>query len=337
MSNSKYKILVIRFSSIGDIVLTSPVLRCINKQLPNAEIYFLTKKQFLPLVQANSNIHQVILFDNNLKETIATLKEIGFSYIIDLHNNLRSRVISTAFPLTKVFRFNKLNTEKWLLTNFNINRLPQKHIVDRYFEAVADLGIINDNEGLDFFIPPNEIFDSNTLPETHQKGFVVFSIGGQHSTKKMPLHKWHQLATLINYPIIILGGKEEQQEGEELSAKFQHTISYSGKLSLLQSASLLAQSKLVITHDTGLMHIAAAFKKPIVSIWGNTIPEFGMYSYYGKYSIENYKAEILNLNCRPCSKLGHKKCPEGHFKCMEQQDTNAMALFVKEHLRLASQ
>jgi ADP-heptose:LPS heptosyltransferase len=145
------------------------------------------------------------------------------------------------------------------------------------------------------------------------------------------------LATLITCPIIVLGGKEEQQEGEKLSAKFPHVINYCGKLSLLQSASVVAQSKFVITHDTGLMHIAAAFKKPIISIWGNTVPEFGMYPYYGKYSVENYKAEISNLNCRPCSKLGHKKCPEGHFKCMEQQDVNAMALFVKENLHLASQ
>ena len=337
MSNIKYKILVIRFSSIGDIVLTSPIVRCIHKQLPNAEIYFLTKKQFQPIVQHNENIHRVILFDNNLNETIATLKDIGFQYIVDLHNNLRSRLICAAFPLTKVFRFNKLNTEKWLLTNFKINRLPQKHIVDRYFEAIAELAVVNDNEGLDFFIPSHEIFDYDTLSETYQKGFVVFSIGGQHNTKKMPLPKWHQLALLINSPIIILGGKEEQQEGEDLSAKFQHVINYCGKLSLLQSASILAQSKLVVTHDTGLMHIAAAFKKPIVSVWGNTIPEFGMYPYYGKFSVENYKAEIFNLNCRPCSKLGHKKCPEGHFKCMEQQDVTAMALFVKENLGLASQ
>ncbi len=337
MSNSKCKILVIRFSSIGDIVLTSPVVRCIHKQLPDAEIYFLTKKQFLPLVQHNTNIHQVILFDNNLKETIAILKDIGFSYIIDLHNNFRSRLISAVFPFTKVFRFNKLNTEKWLFTNFKINRLPQKHIVDRYFEAVADLGIVNDNEGLDFFIPPDEIFNINILPEKYQAGFVVFSIGGQHSTKKMPLYKWHQLALLISYPIIILGGKEEEQEGEELSAAFQHTISYCGKLSLLQSASIVAQSELVVTHDTGLMHIAAAFKKTIVSVWGNTVPQFGMYPYYGRHEIINHKSEIVNLSCRPCSKLGHKKCPSGHFNCMEQQDVKAMALFVKENLHLASQ
>ena len=337
MNSNTKKILVIRFSSIGDVVLTSPIVRCIRKQLPNAEIYFLTKKQFQPLVQHNENIHQVILFDDNLKETIATLKDIGFQYIIDLHNNLRSRLICAAFPLTKVFRFNKLNTEKWLLTNFKINHLPQKHIVDRYFESIAELGIVNDNSGLDFFIPSNEVFDSNTLPQTHQEGFIVFSIGGQHSTKKMPVHKWQQLAMLLNYSIIILGGKEEQQEGEELSTNFPHVVNYCGKLSLLQSAFIVAQSNLVVTHDTGLMHIAAAFKKPIVSVWGNTIPEFGMYPYYGKYLVVNYKAEISNLNCRPCSKLGHKKCPEGHFLCMELQDINAMALFVKENLHLASQ
>lgn len=335
MNQRKLKILIIRFSSIGDIVLTSPVVRCIHQQMPNAEIYFLTKKQFQPVVASNPHIHQVFYFENNLVETIAAIKNTGVDHIIDLHNNLRSRIIAAAFPLSKVFRFNKLNTEKWLLTNFKINRLPNKHIVDRYFETVSALGITNDNEGLDFFIAKHDAFNINDLPETHQKGFLVFSIGGQHNTKKMPLYQWQKIAAQINFPIIVLGGKEEQEAGALLGNNYSHIINYCGKISLAQSASLIQQAEMVITHDTGLMHIAAAFKKPVVALWGNTIPELGMYAYFGKYTVPNFQAEVKGLNCRPCSKLGYKKCPKGHFNCMQQQDINAVILFLKANLPLA--
>ena len=95
-----------------------------------------------------------------------------------------------------------------------------------------------------------------------------------------------------------------------------------------ESAALIKLSSKVITHDTGLMHIAAAFKKEIVSVWGNTVPEFGMYPYYGDFSIWNQKFEILGLPCRPCTKIGYEKCPRGHFKCMLQQDDEKIAAAV---------
>ncbi len=332
MSLKSEKILIIRFSSIGDIVLTSAVVRCIKKQLPKSEIYFLTKKQFENIVAFNPNIYKVICFNNSLPNTISELKEIGFDYIIDLHNNLRSRLVTAVFPFTKVFRFNKLNAEKWLLTNFKIDRLPQKHIVDRYFDAIKPLNIINDEVGLDFFIAEKDTFNINTLSENFKTGYIVFSIGGQHETKKMPIYKWQQLAVANQYPTIILGGKEEFEVGEQISQSSSYILNLCGKTSLAESASVMQQCKAVITHDTGLMHIAAAFKKPIVSIWGNTVPVFGMYPYYGKYIIPNFQAEVKNLDCRPCSKLGHKKCPEGHFKCMENQDIAIIILFLKENL-----
>lgn len=335
MRNKALKILIIRFSSIGDIVLTSPVVRCLHQQLPNAEIYFLTKKQFQPVVAHNPYLHKVIYFENNLAEVISEIKKTSIDYIVDLHNNLRSRLIAAAFPFVKVSRFNKLNTEKWLLINFKINLLPNKHIVDRYFETVSALGIQNDHEGLDFFIAQQDAFDLNNLPELHQKGYLVFSVGGQHNTKKMPLHQWQKLAAQINFPVIVLGGKEEQETGEVLSSNFSHVINFCGKISLAQSASLIQHAAMVVTHDTGLMHIAAAFKKPMVALWGNTIPELGMYAYYGKYIIPNFQAEVKGLKCRPCSKLGYKKCPEGHFNCMQQQDINAVILFLKANLLLA--
>jgi ADP-heptose:LPS heptosyltransferase len=122
----------------------------------------------------------------------------------------------------------------------------------------------------------------------------------------------------IHHPVIVLGGKEDLEVGDELAKLDSHKIyNACGKFSLNESADLVRRSKLIVTNDTGLMHIAAAFKKPVVSLWGNTVPEFGMYPYYGSASISNLKLEVKNLSCRPCSKIGYDECPLGHFKCME--------------------
>jgi len=113
----------------------------------------------------------------------------------------------------------------------------------------------------------------------------------------------------------LLGGKEDFDNGERVLIELQNSIlNTCGKLNLNQSASLLKKASYVFSHDTGLMHIAAAFRKEVFSIWGNTIPAFGMYPYRTKYhSLEN-----TQINCRPCSKIGFDKCPKGHFKCMNE-------------------
>jgi ADP-heptose:LPS heptosyltransferase len=334
------KILIIRFSSIGDIVLTSPVVRCIKKQLPDAQIYFLTKKQFVPVIEASPFIHRIISFQDNLFETIGELRKIDFDCIIDLHKNLRTFFIKSFFPFTAKYSFDKLNFEKWLLVNFKINRLPDKHIVDRYFDGIKKLGIENDGEGLDFFISKENEFDTKQLPDNFRTGYVVFSIGGNHATKKMPVEKWKVIAKQIKIPAIILAGIEEWERGEQIRSANSGIINFCGKTNIAQSASIIRQSQLIVTHDTGLMHIAAAFQKPVISIWGNTVPEFGMSPYYGSQQIINHKSdlscqrqEIRNLHCRPCSKIGHEKCPEGHFDCMMKQDENKIAESINKLLQ----
>lgn len=323
------KILIIRFSSIGDIVLTTPIVRCLKKQIPNAEIYFLTKPEYYPIVEANPFIHQVILLEKNILTTIETIQSIAFDIIIDLHKNFKSYIIKSSIANAKQISFNKINFEKWVLVNFKVNILPQKHIVDRYFEALTSLNIENDKEGLNYFIPNDKGFDFNSLPEKFKLGYIVFSIGAQHETKKMPIQKWIALAAKLQKPIIILAGKECAADATTIENANTHVLSLCGKTSLHETASIIEHCDIVITHDTGLMHIAAAFQKPIVSIWGNTIPELGMYP-YGIESKNNYLSEVKNLNCRPCSKLGKKKCPEGHFSCMHLQNINNIAHYIQQ-------
>jgi heptosyltransferase-2 len=147
----------------------------------------------------------------------------------------------------------------------------------------------------------------------------------------MPLHKLKALCSQINHPIILLGGKEDTADGDAIAESDPVKIyNACGKFSINESADLVRRSKLLITHDTGLMHIAAAFNKPVISIWGNTVPAFGMTAYYSNQQVKDIRFEVSGLRCRPCSKIGYQKCPKGHFKCMELIEVDAIVRAVKE-------
>lgn len=320
------KFLIIRFSSIGDIVLTTPVVRCIKQQVENAEIHYVTKAGFRSLLENNPYIDKLhLLKDDEWNPLLNALKEEKFDCIIDLHKNLRSHKIKSALKKVPSYSFNKLNIQKWLLTALKINTLPDKHIVDRYLETAASFGVVNDGKGLDYFIPEKDVVDYTQLPMTHHAGFYGVVIGAALNTKKLPLEKLKELCSKINHPIVLLGGKEDQSNGDTIAAIDTFKIyNACGKFNINQSADLVRKSKLIITHDTGLMHIAAALKKPIISIWGNTVPAFGMTAYFGNFKVDNIIAEVHHLACRPCSKIGFNRCPLLHFNCMKKQDIDAI-------------
>lgn len=320
------KILVIRFSSIGDIVLTSPVVRCIKKQVSHAEVHFLTKPQFKAVVEHNPYIDKTHYLGDSIAETIAQLRAENFDYLIDLHNNLRSLRIKLALSGVKSFSFDKLNFQKWLLVNMHLNRMPKVHIVDRYLHTVQSLGVKNDGAGLDYFMPETVAQETQSL--LPDMPFVAFVIGATHATKRLPKEKIASICRQITTQVVLLGGKTEQEDGAWIAAQAgNHVLNRCGHLTLHQSAYAVKKSAWVITHDTGLMHIAAAFKKPIVSVWGNTVPELGMYPYFGEDKVNHLMAEVKGLSCRPCSKIGYAQCPKGHFNCMNQQDEGEISSF----------
>ena len=323
------KILIIRFSSIGDIVLTTPVIRCLKEQLEGeVEIHFLTKKQYKGVIENNTNLTTVHTIEKSTNEVIETLKNEQFDYIIDLHKNIRSKqVIRKLKALT--FSFDKINYQKWLITTLKINKLPKTHIVDRYLETVKALGVKNDGKGLDYFISEKDEVNLTSLPFSHQKNYIAFAIGAQHATKRLPTDKIVSICKKIRQPIVLLGGKEDSETASLIEKEVGNLIyNACGKYNLNQSASLVKQAKSLITHDTGLMHIGAALGTYIISVWGNTIPEFGMYPYFPNHPEKFTIIENKDLNCRPCSKIGHDKCPKKHFKCMmdidEQEIVNAV-------------
>ncbi len=317
LKNKNLKILVIRFSSIGDIVLTSPVVRCLKEQIKGLELHYLTKKSFEAVLAGNPHIDKLHFFENSLSECIAELKKEKFDHVIDLHHNLRTLLIKNSLGVNSR-SFDKLNWQKWLLVNFKKNILPTEHIVDRYLKTTEFLGVKNDGKGLDYFLT-DEYDLKNMLPESHFN-FISVVIGAQHDTKRLPVDRLIALCSKIDHPVVLLGGLEDAERGEKIALKAgEHVFNACGKFKLDQSAYLIKMSEKVISHDTGLMHIAAAFNKQILSIWGNTVPEFGMYPYKVDHSSI---FEIKGLSCRPCSKIGHDTCPKGHFNCMNHINLN---------------
>lgn len=307
------KILILRLSSFGDVVLTSPITRAVKKQIPHVEIHYLIKSQFKEAIEENPYITKIHFF-NNYKECIKELKKEKFNCILDLHNNLRSKVIASRLK-GKYYTFDKLNFKKWLLVNFKINLLPEIHLVDRYFNAVKSLNIKNDYKGLDFFIHPE-----NEMNKPFEN-YTAVCISAKHATKKLPESKLIKLVHQIKGKIVLLGGKEDRTTATGIVENNAQIVSFVGETNLQQTASLIQKADKVICYDTAMMHIAAAFQKNMVTIWGNTVPQFGMFPYLIKNGklISNknqHRLENKQLNCRPCSKIGHKKCPKNHFNCM---------------------
>jgi ADP-heptose:LPS heptosyltransferase len=324
------KFLIIRFSSIGDIVLTTPVVRCLRKKFPDAEIHYLTKQSFASIVITNPYINKVHILKDDLDMLIEELKIENFDYLVDLHHNLRTLRVKQALKKVKSFSFNKLNIQKWVFVNFKVNVMPVEHIVDRYMETVKSLGVINDGKGLDYFIHEKDVVAQSDIPISHLHGYIGIVIGAAHNTKKLPVHKLKELCSKIDHPIILLGGKEDYSNAVQIaSVDTVKVYNACGKYNLNESADLVRRAKLIISHDTGLMHIAAAFKKHVISVWGNTVPSFGMYPYQTSHEI----FDVKKLWCRPCSKIGYDKCPLGHFKCMEKISVDGIVNHVNMALK----
>jgi len=336
---SNRKFLFIRFSSIGDIVLATPAIRCLKTQLEGAEVHFLTKRSFKAVTEANPYIDQFHYYDNNLSELIDQLYKEKFDLIIDLHRNFRTEIIKFRLDVLSI-SYKKLSFQKFLLTRFGINKMPSRHITDRCMDTIAPLGVVNDGMGLDYFIPAEHHIKSTDIPTSHQAGFIALVIGASYFTKKLPIKKLQELCGSIQFPIILIGGKEDAKEGEDIAAIDSVKIyNACGKFSLHESADLVQQSKLVISHDTGFQYIACAFNKKVLAIWGGTSPLLDVEPYYGIHQLQVHTDNVAyqnfivpNLSCQPCSNYGTKTCPKGHFKCMQQQDIPLIADTAKRML-----
>jgi ADP-heptose:LPS heptosyltransferase len=338
------RLLFIRFSSIGDIVFTTPAIRCAKEQIPGVEIHFLTKASMKAVTIANPYIDHFHYFDKDLNATINQLKACHFDYIIDLHKNYRTYKIQKALGVPSL-SYEKLSLQKFLLTKLHLNFMPVRHIADRCLDALKSLGVVNDGKGLDYFIPKETVLKTNTLPDAFESGYIALVIGASYATKKLPVTALQNLCHKIPYPIVLIGGKEDEAEGAAVEAINPIKIwNACGKFNLHESAILVKQARTVISHDTGFLYIACAFHKKTVAIWGATAPALQVEPYYPAAQQESKKtfitetsstsfnhnemyfnAIVPNLSCQPCSNYGTTHCPQGHFACMRQQDLQSIA------------
>ncbi|MEY2940459.1 MAG: hypothetical protein RJA67_144 [Bacteroidota bacterium] len=320
------RLLFIRFSAIGDIVLASPALRCAKQQIPGVEIHFLTKKSMKAVSEANPYVDQFHYFDKDLSATIQELKAYKFDYIIDLHKNLRSLRIRLALGVP-VLSYNKLSLEKFLLTKFHLNKMADRHISLRSVDALAPLGVVYDGKGLDYFVP-SEVKEPTFFPE----GYVALVIGASYATKKLPLESLKVLCAQIPHPIVLVGGKEEKEDGDQLvSLDSSRIVNTCGTYSLHESALIVSKARVVLSHDTGMLYIACAFEKNVIAIWGATSPALQVEPLMPSDSnAKVFQSIVPDLSCQPCSNFGTKTCPKGHFACMKKQDLPEIVRQVAE-------
>lgn len=293
-------------SSLGDVLLTTPIVRLLKKKFSNAEISFLVKKEFADVYKFNPNISNIIEFSkSNIEHIASEISANKYDLIIDLQNNFYSRRI-TRSSNAEIKRFIKPTLKKLLLVYFKIDLLKNsKNIVERYAE-VANVQL--DDQGLDFFLPEDRIQPNNKN--------IGICPGAKHYTKRWLQEYFIQLGNELSskgFSISIYGGTADKEICKELENNIAGARNYQNENDLFATASNMKFCSLIITNDSGLMHLASALKIPIVAIFGSTIKSFG----FTPFGVKNIIVENNSLNCRPCSHIGRNNCPKKHFKCMK--------------------
>ncbi len=306
---------------MGDVVLTSPVIRALFQQV-HAEVHYLTKSAFAGILEANPYVHKVWSFEREPDGLFSELRKERFDAVIDLHNNLRSLKVRLALGRpTHVFP--KCRIARELFVHTGLDLLPKTHIVERYMQAVSRLGVQYDGLGLDYFIPPHTTLPQSVVLEAGR--YEAFAVGATHYTKRLPTARIIEVCQHRTLQVVLIGGKQEEATGAEIAAACgDKVLNLCGRLSLHQSALCVHRAATVLTHDTGMMHIAAAFRKPIISFWGSTHRRLGFWPLYPAGSDLNTSYEVVGLRCRPCTKFGRAHCPKGHFKCMNDIDLSPL-------------
>jgi lipopolysaccharide heptosyltransferase II len=299
-------ILVIRLSSLGDVLLTTPLLRSLRHQYPGINIDYLVKEQYFDALKNNPHLRNIISYDLT-GERVNKLKLNQYDLILDLQNNSRSKKITSGLNIP-VKRFNKRNIDKFLLVNFKINNLKESEAIPvRYLKTMP--GLVPDDNG-------PELFLTKINEQSHDtSGNIGIAPGSRHLTKMWPKEYYIELANLLvksGYRIFLLGGKSDRKICKEMASQIENTVDVSNDDNLAETAENMKNCNLVICNDSGLMHTAAAMKIPVCVFFGSTVQEFG----FTPYKTKNLILENKLLNCRPCSHIGRESCPLGHFRCM---------------------
>lgn len=325
------KILVIRLSSIGDIVLTTPVLRRLRTAYPDAVIDYCIKTPFAPLVNASPYLNTVY--------TPVSAPEGHYDMVVDLQNSLRSRAILRNVSCGKVYRYHKMNWKKLLLvrTGLNLFRTADS-VVERYMASIPWNGTGVDGMGCELWLSEDERSFAASFNAGDEYRLAV-CFGANHLTKRYPPLRFASIIELLSrrfrLRIFLLGGAEDVPQAEEILAALSSgaaskVVNLSGKASLTRSAAVLESCDAVLTNDTGLMHVASVFGKQLFVLFGSSVAEFGFLPYNAPYSL----FEVRNLSCRPCSHIGRDHCPKGHFRCMMDIPETSVAEKISDYFKM---
>jgi lipopolysaccharide heptosyltransferase II len=315
------RILAIRFSSIGDILLTTPLLRAIRARHPAAHLALLTKKGFTPLVSDNPRVTEVIGLTSGqpLEQLAASLRERKFSHILDLHGSLRSRALRFLVPARwSGYRNHRVARE--ILIRYKKNVYPRDvPVPERYFDAARELEVTPDGEPPEFFFSASARGEADEWLRasglTGEREPIALAPGAAHNTKRWPLEYWQDLAAKLTGqgdPVVTVGGPEDVTHGETIAkATGGRVVNAAGRFGLQGTGALLARCRALVSGDTGVMHMATGVGTPVVALFGPTVRPFGFFPY-------SRKAIVIerDLDCRPCTAHGSEQCPLGHHRCL---------------------
>ncbi len=342
MRNTIHRTLIIRFSSVGDIILSSLLLRVLHKRFPECRIDYLVKKEYADLVRFNPHIANVIEFPvssgvRELHEIRRVIRNSQYDLIVDIHDSIRSRYICAGFHT--VVRIRKRKLARFLLVKAKWNVYDwfggAPGVAERYLEPVKDLAVENDGNGLEVFIPDSTAANTARilLNGGVKEGDVAIGIcpSARHNNKMWLKDRFVETASMLareeNAAILLFGsGKDEEIRCGEIKSLIAQkspgtvVLDLSGGTSLPETAALMDRCSVVITNDSGLMHLAAARKRNVVAIFGPTVKSLGFFPYGTRSTV----VEDNSLSCRPCTHIGLSHCPKGHFKCMNDIESSTV-------------
>lgn len=298
-------------SSLGDILLSSPLIRSLKKQFPHIEIDYCLRREYADTVKYSPFLSKQFLYEKSdtvIQQIQSAISDNRYDLIIDLQNNIRSRFLLKGNK-TRIVRFHKLVWAKFLLVKLKMNFMHRSlQIPERYARTLSNFKL--DGDGLDIFIPDSV---SASLPAN--QNYIGFCPGSRHYTKMWPYDYYTELGeqlALNGYKILLFGGRSDKHLCEVISKGIPNSINLCSDNDLLQTARNMSLCRTIISNDTGLMHLAAAMKVPTLAIFGSSVREFGFTPYRNQHIIiENPLAK-----CRPCSHYGKEQCPKSHFECM---------------------
>jgi lipopolysaccharide heptosyltransferase II len=317
------RILVVRLSSMGDILLTTPLLRALRERHPAAHITYVTRRAFAPLLEHNPRLTEVIALapGGRLRPLARALRERRFTHALDLHGSLRSRALRWLVPLPwRGYPRHRLARTVLIRTGRDVYR-DRRPVAERYFDAARGLDVRPDGKGLECFIPRGTMDKARQfLAATGlggERALVALAPGAAHATKRWPLRHWQALAAALTAQgrdVVVAGGPGDVALADAVAAAgAPHAASAAGRFDPAGSGALLKQARCVVSGDTGLMHLAAAVGTPVVALFGPTVPAFGFTPYQARATVLE-----RDLPCRPCSAMGGPRCPIGTHACLEE-------------------